>query len=183
MASLCLGESEEAVPLVVWDASRGHRNEVRTECGGYPTKCKACGRSVWCPKRESAPPGAAPRRVNGTATAVAVRPLRDVERQTAESDVARVEAAQLAGQMLGQLIAGKPGAIAGQAISRRYTAGAGPNRDGRGCGPGPAGSWSYPSKRSPPGIQHCWSCAATMSASCHVRRSPCCAAGTTADGC
>lgn len=49
---------------------------------------------------------------------VAVRPPRDAEDQAADGDAARVEAVQLAAQMLGQLVAGKPGAVAGAVAVR-----------------------------------------------------------------
>lgn len=39
------------LPPIVWVASCGHRNEVRSERGGYPAKCKTCKVSVWVPKR------------------------------------------------------------------------------------------------------------------------------------
>jgi len=39
------------LPPIVWAASCGHRNEVRSEHGGYPTDCKTCGAKVWVPKR------------------------------------------------------------------------------------------------------------------------------------
>jgi len=43
--------ARSTLPPIVWVASCGHRNEVRSEHGGYPTKCKMCGASVWVPKR------------------------------------------------------------------------------------------------------------------------------------
>jgi hypothetical protein len=43
--------ARSALPPIVWDASCGHRNEVRSDRGGYPTDCKTCGTKVWVPKR------------------------------------------------------------------------------------------------------------------------------------
>lgn len=40
-----------SLPPIVWVASCGHRNEVRSDHGGYPAKCKTCKVSVWVPKR------------------------------------------------------------------------------------------------------------------------------------
>jgi len=42
--------ARSALPPIVWDASCGHRNQVRSEHGGYPAKCKTCRASVWVPK-------------------------------------------------------------------------------------------------------------------------------------
>lgn len=39
------------MPPIVWVATCGHRNEVRSDHGGYPTGCKTCGTKVWVPKR------------------------------------------------------------------------------------------------------------------------------------
>ena len=46
--------ARSTLPPIVWEATCGHRNEVRSEHGGYPTKCKTCGASVWVPKRGAA---------------------------------------------------------------------------------------------------------------------------------
>jgi hypothetical protein len=43
--------ARSTLPPIVWVASCGHQNEVRSDHGGYPAKCKTCGAGVWVPKR------------------------------------------------------------------------------------------------------------------------------------
>jgi len=44
--------ARSVLPPIVWDASCGHRNEVRSDWGGFAVGCKACGARMWCPKRK-----------------------------------------------------------------------------------------------------------------------------------
>jgi len=43
--------ARSTLPPIVWDANCGHRNEVRSDVGGYATNCKTCTAKVWVPKR------------------------------------------------------------------------------------------------------------------------------------
>jgi hypothetical protein len=61
--------AKSVLPPIAWDAICGHRNEVRSDLGGFKVNCKTCGANIWCPKRKGSP------------ATTAQRPARSVQRK------------------------------------------------------------------------------------------------------
>jgi hypothetical protein len=122
--------AKSVLPPIVWQATCGHRNEVRSDLGGFKVACKTCAANIWCPKRKSPSSRPAPR-TSARPAAVAARsvtasPLPPRRQQAAtapEVGGSRADAAILIARMAGRLAGGNPGAAvaggAAQLVTRR----------------------------------------------------------------
>jgi hypothetical protein len=113
--------ARSVLPPIEWPATCGHRNEVRSDLGGFKVACKTCGANIWCPKRKSARPAA---RTPGRPAAVAARPVKASALPAQRQQVAtwpevggsKADAAILIARMAGRLVGGQPcAAVAGAA--------------------------------------------------------------------
>lgn len=105
------------LPPIVWVATCGHPNQVRSDSGGFKVACKTCGRNIWCPKRKGARarprrPGPAPPR--GQSPALPVQASRQP---------APVQPHRLISQLTDPPAGNTPPAIAGmnEKAARPYT--------------------------------------------------------------
>jgi hypothetical protein len=108
--------ARSTLPPIVWDASCGHRNAVRSDVGGYATNCKTCGAKVWVPKRGAgrAPSSreAAGRFRSRSAAAVKARTPDRPPRHVIEDDLVQPAGRGLSGAAVARMAEGVSGMLA-----------------------------------------------------------------------